>query len=140
MAVVLGLNAKAYVSTTHDGTYAELTNIRDVTINLEKSEADITTRGGGGFRQSVGTLKDGSVDFQMVWDTADTNFTTFRTAFFDDDTVYCKFLDGAGGQGLHAAFSIVNFSRSEALEEALMVDVSLKITKDTDLSPTWVTS
>jgi hypothetical protein len=34
----------------------------------------------------------------------------------------------------------VNFSRSEALEEALMVDVSLKITKDTDLSPTWVTS
>ncbi len=140
MAVVLGLNAKAYVSSTYDGTYTEITNIRDVTVNLEKSEADITTRGGGGFRQSVGTLKDGSVEFQMVWDTADANFTTFRTAFFGDDTVYCKFLDGASGQGLHAAFSIVNFTRTEALEEALMVDVSLKVTKDTDLSPTWVTS
>ena len=137
MAVVLGINAKAYVS--EDGsTWSELSNIRDVTLNLEKSEADITTRGGNGYRQSIGTLKDGGVDFEMIWDTADTNFGTIKDAFFDDESLHFKFLDGQDGEGLQAEFSVVNFSRSEALEEALMVDVSIKITKGTT-TPSWVT-
>ena len=113
-----------------------------MTINLEAGDADVTTRAGGGFRQSVATLKDGSVDFQMVWDTSDDGFTAFKNAFFNNTSIECSFMDGliatTGSQGLHADFSVTNFSRSEALEEALMVDVSLKITKS-DNTPEWLT-
>ena len=93
-------------------------------------------------RQAVATLKDGSVDFQMVWDTSDDGFTAFKNAFFNNTSIECSFMDGliatTGSQGLHADFSVTNFSRSEALEEALMVDVSLKITKS-DNTPEWLT-
>lgn len=144
MALVLGLDAKAYRNT---GTWASavwvlVDNLKDVTINLESGDADVTTRGGGGFRQSVATLKDGSVDFQMIWDTADAQFTALQTAFFANSSVEMAFMDGliatTGSQGLHADFSVTNFSRSEALEEALIVDVSLKITKS-DNTPEWLT-
>jgi len=144
MALVLGLDAKAYRNT---GTWASATwslidNLKDVTINLEAGDADVTTRGGGGFRQSVATLKDGSVDFQMVWDTSDAEFTALKDAFFANTSVEMAFMDGliatTGSQGLHADFSVTNFSRSEALEEALMVDITLKITKS-DNTPEWLT-
>jgi hypothetical protein len=73
MAVKLGLDAKLYRNT---GTYAapvwnEIKNVKDVTLNLEAGEADVTTRGNNGWRATVATLKDGSIEFEMVWDSAD---------------------------------------------------------------------
>jgi hypothetical protein len=37
-------------------------------------EADVTTRGNAGWRATVATLKDGSIEFEMVWDTGDADF------------------------------------------------------------------
>ena len=47
MAKKIGLEAKLYRNT---GTYespswSEMTNVRDLTLNVEKGEADVTTRG-----------------------------------------------------------------------------------------------
>ena len=80
MGVRLGLDAKLYRNT---GTYAtpvwaEITNVKDLTLNLEKGEADVTTRANLGWRALVGTLKEASLEFQMVWDTADSHFTGVR--------------------------------------------------------------
>ena len=51
MAYVLGLNAKMYRETsTDDTTYVEMDNIRDVSLSLTKATADVTTRGGDGWR------------------------------------------------------------------------------------------
>jgi hypothetical protein len=36
------------------------TNVRDVTLNLETGEADVTTRANSGWKQTFATLKDGS--------------------------------------------------------------------------------
>ena len=68
MPVKLGLDAKLFQNT---GTYAtptwdEITNVRDLTLNLEAGEADVTTRGNAGWRATVATLKDGSIEFEMV--------------------------------------------------------------------------
>ena len=62
----LGMDAKLY---RNKGTYAvpdweEITNVRDVTLNLEEGEADLTTRANAGWRATLGTLKDASVDFE----------------------------------------------------------------------------
>ncbi|MBN8646157.1 MAG: hypothetical protein J0L61_13060, partial [Planctomycetes bacterium] len=110
-----------------------------VTLNLEAGEADVTTRANNGWRATVATLKEASVEFEMVWDTGDAGFTAIKNAFFNNDPIGLQILDAAAGQGLQADFSITNFSRSEALEEAITVSVTAKVTYSTT-APSWIGS
>ncbi len=41
-------------------------------------------RANNGWRATVGTLKDASLEFEMVWDTVDTDFTAIRDAFLNN--------------------------------------------------------
>jgi len=144
MATRLGMDAKLYRNT---GTYAaptwvEVSNVKDVTLNLEKGEADVTTRANAGWRATVGTLKDASIEFQMVWDTVDAGFDAIRQAFFGNTPLEFAVMDGditdPDSEGLRATFDIFNFTRNEALEEAILVDVSIKPTY-ADNAPEWIT-
>jgi len=144
MAHKLGLQAKLYFN---NGTYEspdwqEISNAKDVTLSLESSEADVTTRANGGWRATVGALKDAAVEFQMVWDPADTAFTKIRDAWLNGAGLELLVLDGdkdtAGNQGLRATFAITRLNRNEPLEDAITVDVSAKPTY-ADHAPEWVT-
>ncbi len=144
MATRLGMDAKLYRNT---GDYAspvwvEVSNVKDVTLNLEKGEADVTTRANAGWRATVGTLKDASIEFQMVWDTVDAGFDAIRQAFFNNTPLEFAVMDGditdPDSEGLRATFDIFNFTRNEALEEAILVDVSIKPTY-ADNAPEWIT-
>jgi predicted secreted protein len=143
MSTRLGMDAKLYRNT---GTFAaptwtEVTNVKDLTLNLEKGEADVTTRANGGWRATVGTLKDASIDFQMVWDTADAAFSAIQQAFFGNTNIEFAIMDGVmtdpTSEGLRATFDIFNFTRNEALEEAIMVDVTIKPTYTAN-APQWI--
>lgn len=138
MAILLGLDAKAFYGTAGTRASTALTNIKDVTVNLETGEADITTRASNGWRSTKATLKDGSVEFQMVWDDEDAGFSAIKDAYFDNEPIALLFLDkeGSGGQGLDADFSITNFSKSEPLDEAQMVSVTAKPTY-VSRAPAW---
>jgi len=133
------MEAKVYrnTGTWATPTWVEITNVRDVTLNLETGEADVTTRANAGWRATVGTLKEASVEFEMVWDTADAGFTAIKNAFFNNAVIGLQVLDGTSGQGLQADFSITNFSRSEALEEAITVSVTAKVTYSAT-APSWI--
>ena len=134
----LGMDAKLYyceLGAAEWGTpssWTEIDNARDVTLNLETAEADVTTRGNNGWRQTVGTLKDGSVEFQMVWDTEDDAFGAIRDAWLHNDAIGLAALDreltDPDAEGLVADFAITAFSRSENLEESIMVNVTAKPT------------
>lgn len=150
---VLGLQAKlsyknsgtTKVSFAADAaTLVETGNVRDLTLNLETAEADITTRSAVGWRQVVGTLKDGSVDFEMIWDPTDLAFIQFMTAWLNTTTIPVAVLDhvdapptGERVIGLYADFAVVNFSRSEPLEDALKASVRLRIGR-APTAPEWV--
>lgn len=145
MGVKLGMDAKLYRNT---GTYAsptwnEVKNVKDVTLNLEAGEADVTTRGNAGWRANIATLKDASLEFEMVWDTADDDFTAIRTAFLTNAAIEFAVLDGpvatSGSQGLRASMAITNFSRAEPLEEAIKVSVTAKPTYAAN-PPEWMTA
>jgi hypothetical protein len=131
MARKLGMEAKLYRNTGDyaEPTWTEVENVRDLTMNTEKGSADVTTRGNSGWRAMAGTLKDLSVEFEMVYDTADEDFTAIQTAFMDNDQVEFAVMDGditeAGTQGIRATFEVMNFSQSEPLEEAIIVSVTL---------------
>jgi hypothetical protein len=73
--VILGMDAKLYYGNAGSSATNEMTNVRDVTVTAEAGEADVTTRANSGWRATVATLKEASVEFEMVWDTADAGFT-----------------------------------------------------------------
>jgi predicted secreted protein len=144
MAVKLGKDAKLYRAPSLAGspTWTEVPNVRDLTLNLETGEADVTTRGNGGWRATVATLKDASIEFEMVWDTADANFTAIRNAFISNASLAVAVADGEleveTTQGFAANVMVTNFTRNESLEEAITVSVSMKPTYSTN-APAWFT-
>lgn len=144
MAFKLGLETKLYYDT--DGAdvtaWVENTNVRDLTLNLETATDDVTTRGGNGFRQTAATLKDGSTDFQMIYDPADPHFAAFKDAFFNpaDRVIGIWVADGdqvtSGTQGLKADMMVTNFTINQNLEEAVKVDVTVAPTFSA-YTPNW---
>jgi len=130
---VLGMNAKIYQGAS-DGeisTLTEMSNVRDVTLTMESGEADITTRGNSGWRATAPTLKECTAEWEMIWKPGDSGFDSIKTAFLTNGTIELAILDGdkavATSQGPKGAFAITNFSRKEALEEAITVSVTAKL-------------
>jgi hypothetical protein len=119
----------------------EMGNVRDLTLNLEEGEADATTRANAGWRATEPTLKEGSVEFEMVYDTSDEAFNKFFAAWNKRTAIACAILDGdkatAGTQGLWADFKVINFTKSEALEDVQLVSVTIKPAYST-VPPEWV--
>ena len=135
MAYKLGLDAKIFHGTAGNRAATEMKNVTDVTLNLETGEADITTRAAEGWRITAATLKEASVEFEMVWDTSDSGFNAIQQAFFGNKAI-ALFVSDGDGNGLDADFVVSSFSRSEPLEEALKVSVTCKPTL-VDRAPQW---
>lgn len=137
MAIVLGLDAKLYIddeSGYASPTWSEVGNCRDLTLTLEKNDADVTIRNNNGWRAIVSVLKDATVEFEMIWDTSDPNFLLIQQAFlarsFPGNSINVAVMDGdittPGSQGLRSIMIVSSFSRKEPLEDALKVDVKLR--------------
>jgi len=135
MAAIPGMYGKLYYCVAGIGgtpTWVELKNVKDVTTTLQKAEADVTTRANKGWRATIGTLKEGSIEFEMIWDTDDTGFVAVRKAWFEDKLIGIAAMTGDiktnGSEGLWADCSVIDFTRGEPLEEAMTVSVTLKPT------------
>lgn len=155
MAFKLGFEGKIYRQTSGTraawpGTGAapnldEVPNVRDVVLNMSKSEADVTTRAANGWRQTAAALKDASVEFEMVYDPADADFVALQTAFMAStasaQTIALAILDGTstvtGTQGLWADFMITGMEKSEPLEGAMVVRFTAKPTYSA-VAPAWI--
>lgn len=146
MAHVLAENAKLFRNTGSfaSPTWNEVPNVKDLTLGLDKDETDVTTRASGGFKEFVDGMIDASVEFSMLWDDADEDFTALRTAFFAKTPIEFAVMDGpvsgdgsSGSQGLRATCMVKGFTRNENLGEALMVDVTIRPTKNANAAPAW---
>ena len=158
MGAILGLDAKLYyLSTGVRATWgtatagihtaaapsnlAEIESVRDVTVNIEKGEADVSTRGNNGWKANLGTLKDGSIDVVAIWDKEDAALLAVLSAFLTNANIAIAALDGAedvvGTQGLWADMQVMNFTKGEPLEEGQTVNFTLKPAL-TSVAPEWV--
>jgi hypothetical protein len=144
MSVKLGLDAKLYYCVAGIGgtpTWTLLGNVKNVTLNLQKGEADVTTRANNGWKATAATLKEGSIEFEMVWDPADEGFTAIKDAYFNNTLLGMAAMDGpvatAGSQGLWADCAITDFTRDEPLEDAISVKVTAKPTYSVN-PPVWM--
>ena len=136
---ILGMNAKVYQGTAGESlqNLTELANVKDVTLNLEAGEADVTTRANQGWRATAPTLRECTAEFEMLWKPGDAGFEAVKTAFLGSSTLRLAVLTGAksadgiepvaGSEGPLGDFSITNFSRNEPLEEGVTVSVTAKL-------------
>jgi hypothetical protein len=139
MAFVLGLNHKLYYQSTGTriawpatGPAPNLVlvgNARDVTFSGDAATADVSTRGGGKFRQQVATLNDAEVEFEMVYDTSDAAYTFMAAAWIGGTVFGVAILDGlstvTGTKGLWMDAVVSGFEWSQELEEAGKVSITL---------------
>ena len=127
----LGIKAKMYYGEagTSGVPTTELSNVTDVTISLDASEADVTSRDNDGFRATIGGLKECSIEFDMLYLANDPGFRMIQKAWEMSDQIHLAALTGEGGEGPVGDFSITGFSRSEAMEEAIKYSVTAKLSQ-----------
>ncbi len=132
---ILGMNAKIYQGAADADltTLTEMSNVKDVTLSMEAGEADVTTRANSGWRATAPTLRECTCEFEMIWKPGDVCFEAIKTAFLNAQEVALAVLtdakDASGAEGPRGNWSITNFSRNEALEEAITVSVTAKLAK-----------
>ncbi|MEO2045205.1 MAG: phage tail tube protein, partial [Pirellulales bacterium] len=112
------------------------------------SSADVSTRGGGGYRQVQGTLAEGSIDFTMIYAPGDALFDTLEQAFEDRSLVHMAFADdeivaaslptGETTRYFEAEFAVLDFSIEQPLEDAMKVNVTLQSGFSNNV-PAWKT-
>ena len=116
--VKLGLDAVL----TIDG--AEIKNVKDLTVNLEKAEADASTRANNGWRATVGTLKDASIEFTVLNKNGDTAFGMLQ-GLWSSGTPCDVGISDAGGS-LTLTCEVMNFNVNQNLEEVVSSVVALE--------------
>ena len=140
MAVVRGMDFKLYrnTATPTTPTWVLMTNVRDLTRNRDTALADVSTRGSQ-YRLQVPTLKDLSIDFQLVYFDDDADQEAFEEAYEAGDSIDMAFLDGpistVGSKGLRMMGQVSNFTTNEALEDAGLIDITVVPANDPDNLP-----
>jgi hypothetical protein len=137
---IISLDAKLYYSATAlDGssndaaavTWVEITNVKDVSYSFSHETADGTTRGNGGLRKNIPTLKDLEVTFVLDADVSKAWWSAIRTAFANRSPIALAVMDGdetsAGADGPAANFIISDFSRDEPLAGDVVYNVTAQV-------------
>ena len=119
MAYKLGKDAVLKIDST------ELKNIKDVSLNLSANTTDVTTRKSAGWVEEMTTTRTLEITFQALFDSEDTVFNSLQTAFMNGTTVEVE-ISGSGT--LNATCVVSNFSITQALTDAITVDITLKPT------------
>lgn len=139
MGIVLGLDCKLFRGTAGTTANTLMTNVKDVSCSLETGEADITTRAASGWRVMRATLKEASIEWGMLYDTADSDTQAISTSFFSNIPLSLFVSDGAGS-GLDCDASVTQFNIEQNLEEAVNVSVTAKPTNiggGSGRAPSW---
>lgn len=133
MAAVLGIDCVAYQNTGTFGspTWTARNSVTGVEVSNTLATADITRRGGNGYRQKVGTLAEGDVTFDLIYDSSDAFFDAIDAAYRGRTTIDMWFgsdlISVDGARGFRAAFAVTDFSESQQLEDAIRYSVTLSV-------------
>jgi predicted secreted protein len=119
-------------------TLTAVNNVKDLTLSMEKGEADTSTRAAGGWRTTLGTLKSATLEFNMNFDVTDADVDAFQVAFMSNTIIALAVLDAASGEGLIADWTVTGFSIEQPLEDTQTVSVTCKPAY-VSRNPTWHT-
>lgn len=122
MAYKLGLDCTLTVDSV------EIVNAKDVTLNIEAGDADVTTRAANGWRMHMPTLMDASIEFELLTGGAD---GTKLASLFNSGEAADLEISG-GNVSFTAKVVVTNFAGSQPLEDAESVSVTIRPAPVTD--------
>jgi len=135
MGVKLGIDGKLYYCAAGIGgtpEWTEVTAAKDVTCTINKGEADVSTRGGGGWKATIGTIKDASIEFELVYDDADAAVQAILDAFLAGSILGLAVAKGDitqnGTKVFMADCAVLKFDEKQPLENAITISVTAKPT------------
>lgn len=135
MGYQLGKNAKLYQGAAGAKATNLINNVKDLTLNLDSAEADVSTRGSD-YKLTAPTLKNLSIEFGMIVDPSDANYVAIKNAWLNNTPLAFLCLDKEGGEGPDADFAVTAVPREEALEGVEMINVTIKPTYSSR-PPAW---
>ncbi len=100
----------------------QIKDAKDVTLNIERGDADVTTRNSNGWRAHLGTLKDASIEFNIL--TGGDSFSGLLS-MFTGRTAASVAVSG-GNLSFSASMVVTNFAVSQPLEDGEGVAVTLR--------------
>jgi hypothetical protein len=127
----VGLNYKLYRNTS--GNYATPTwtvvnTVRDLTLNITKANADADARLSS-WKGHVPTLKDASLEFELLRTRLIGDNDAFRDAFLNDTimdmAVADQLINNNGCEYWRADMFVMEFSRKEPLEGAVTTQIKM---------------
>lgn len=110
--------------------------VRDLTVNMENDEADVSSRAGAGFKETALPLIGLSIDFEMLFDATEAICKGFITAYLAR-TKKAFLVTDASGDGWDADFVITNFTYGQPLNGAVVAKFTIKPTPSTR-APAWL--
>lgn len=139
MASKLGYKAKVYHGTAGTQAGTLLANVRSVTMNGSKAEADASTRDSD-FKLTRGAQKDISFDIELVYDPADAGYDALKASYLNGTAIALLIVDDlktvVGTEGLDFDAEIFDMSREEPIEGVITVKFTAKPTPSSR-APTW---
>jgi hypothetical protein len=143
MSVRFGIDGKLYYCIAGIGDtpeWVELSGVKNVTLNVQGKEVDVSTRANAGFTATDIALMDASIEFEMPLDHDDAGYQAMETAFFARSMVGMACMSGditaAKSRGLWAECKITKFDREESLEDQMMIKLTAKPTYSAN-PPQW---
>jgi hypothetical protein len=131
--VTVGLQCKMYRNSGNYSvpTWNEIPIVRDLTLNLEKGEAQVKARFST-WEQILPLLKSASIEFDILAETSSANddHDTLRDAFIDDTVLDLAIAEGniatSGYEYFRFDALLVKFGRGEPLEGVSTVSITAK--------------
>lgn len=144
MELKLGYECKLQVSATASqapaASSSELANIKDVTVTLNRTAVDATTRAAGAFKTYMPGQIDSEISFKMLADgdsKSNSLCTTIRNAWLNGTALAMKISLGDGYYFM-ADFIVTDMSSGQALEDVVAYDIKVKPTLKSDtFKPTF---
>lgn len=157
MTTRLGLDMKLYYNSltlseanVTSPSWAEAGNVKDLTLNLSRGEADVTTRANNGWRAFVSHLAEGEISFDMLYDDTDEFYSLLRTAWLNKTSLHLASaydpISENGTEYFEFIMIVTQFEENQPLEDAVGISVTLKPTINsygpggTNLAPSLKTS
>lgn len=143
MGTIKGLDCDFMINT---GTYASATWVEvgavvNVTIDDELTEVDASRRSSGGWREMVTTLRDMTVNVDVIKDIDDPGFLALFAAATDKTPIEIAIVDGDntvdGTDYVNFMSIITQWNKPQELEGVVQIAAVFRPTPDPDIVPTF---
>lgn len=116
----VGIEKKLFYGAAGSKAATEMKKVRDVNVEDNMGEADVTTREAEGWGMTEATLREHQVAWEMIANANDEEFNTFLTHFLDG-SAFALYTEEGAGKGYDADYVLVEFGEDQALEEGVTV-------------------